>query len=109
VNFPARDSSYQTCLSGHLGVEAPKSLTSPFPAGRDKVRGNLMTKKKEEKNEAVDMIKIWCAVLVVCGWEQAGPPPIIKLGAHAPQTGALATWDGTDQRGRVGAEDLKEV
>ena len=55
------------------------------------------------------MIKIWCAVLVGLWLGTGWAAPIIKLGAHAPQTGGLAKHGIEQMKGiRVGAEEFEK-
>src|SRR5512136_1318825 len=55
------------------------------------------------------LIKIWCAVLVGLWLGTGWSAPIIKLGAHAPQTGSLAKHGMEQMKGvRVGAEDFEK-
>ena len=56
------------------------------------------------------MIKVGCAVLVGLWLGTGWATPIIKLGAHAPQTGGLAKHGMEQMKGvRVGAEEFFQV
>ena len=54
--------------------------------------------------------KVWCTGLVVGFWLGTGwAAPVIKLGAHAPQTGSLAKHGIEQIKGiRVGAEEFEK-
>lgn len=55
------------------------------------------------------LIKVWCAVLVGLWLGTGWSAPIIKLGAHAPQTGSLAKHGMEQIKGvRVGAEEFEK-
>ena len=68
-----------------------------------------MTKKEGEKMKPWMMIKIGCAVFVGLWLGTGWAAPMIKLGAHAPQTGGLAKHGMEQIKGvRVGAEEFEE-
>ena len=55
------------------------------------------------------MSKLWCVVLVGLWLGTGWAAPIIKLGAHAPQTGSLAKHGMEQIKGvRVGAEEFEK-
>jgi branched-chain amino acid transport system substrate-binding protein len=56
------------------------------------------------------MSKVWCVGLVIGFWLGTGwAAPVIKLGSHAPQTGALAKHGIEQMKGtRVGVEEFEK-